>query len=72
MIIRSVCNLRQEVGEERLRVIRKPSRMMLHCEGNERRERRQEGWLTSLERFICKGVNLVLDSLVYLEPMKRF
>jgi len=28
--------------------------------------------LTSFERFICKRENLVFDSLIYLEPVKRF
>jgi len=28
--------------------------------------------LTSFERFICERENLVFDSLIYLEPMKRF
>jgi len=28
--------------------------------------------LTSFERFICETENLVFDSLINLEPMKRF
>jgi len=28
--------------------------------------------LTSFERFICERENLVVDSLIYLEPVERF
>jgi len=28
--------------------------------------------LTSFERFICERGNLVFDSVIYLEPVKRF
>jgi len=28
--------------------------------------------LTSFERFICESENLVFDSVIYIEPMKRF
>jgi len=28
--------------------------------------------MTSFERFICERENLVLDSLIYFEPVERF
>jgi len=53
-------------------VIREEDRVE-RCEGNGRRYKNgaEVRRLTSFERFICERENLVLDSLIYLEPVWR-
>jgi len=62
MIERAVCNLRREVREGRLRLL---SLIYISLKNGRLR-------LPIFERFIYERENLVLDSLIYLEPVEKF